>query len=611
MKPKTTSIMLAIALAAVLSLIAAQTCIAATTWTRNRPVTYYVNENATGANNGTSWQDAFTGLQSALSVAVAGDNIWVAAGTYKPSLSIDPQSSDPRLAAFSLIGGVDIYGGFQGNEHNLNQRHLDDTTVTVLSGDIGIVDNDSDNSYHVVYANGVSDAVLDGFAVTGGRAVMVGGVGYIMHRNGGGMYNNNSKLTVSNCIFSENKALSDGGGMYNNESALAISNCIFSDNRAGDFYSYSPGKGGGMYNRGFYNFESSSIVTGCTFNDNVAEPWTGGILPKGGGGMYNEESSPTVDRCTFARNWTRSSGYGGGMLNFGGAPTVTNSIFSANWAGLGGGMSNLGTSGATILNCTFYKNGWKPSPNNPDNLIVEAGQGGAIYELHGGASRIVDVIFSGNAARRDNSGNAHGGALYAREDRALTLNHCFFYENVRWDSDGSVSDHIYVQSFPPAETSDLLYDVNPLLADPENGDFHLLQGSPCIDAGITRRDACFANHCWLPLPATDFEGDKRIIDGDGFSGKAADIGADEYVPTLPDLRDFVQGLADAGQIDATLAERFLAYIDAAQAALQQSQPTAATNILQSLIADVKASLGNTQTALAIEARVEAVIENLD
>ncbi len=60
----------------------------------------YVNAAASGANNGTSWQNAYPDLQAALAAATAGQQIWVAAGTYKPTAGTD------RAISFKLKAGV-------------------------------------------------------------------------------------------------------------------------------------------------------------------------------------------------------------------------------------------------------------------------------------------------------------------------------------------------------------------------------------------------------------------------------------------------------------------------------------------------------------------------
>ena len=73
-----------------------------------------------------------------------------------------------------------------------------------------------------------------------------------------------------------------------------------------------------------------------------------------GGGMYNDNSSPTVTNCTFTGN---NAHYGGGMCNMSSSPTVTNCTFTGNTASQGGGMYNTSGSTATLTNCILWDDG--------------------------------------------------------------------------------------------------------------------------------------------------------------------------------------------------------------------------------------------------------------
>ena len=69
----------------------------------------YAKPSATGTGDCLSWLNACT-LKTALTNAASGNEIWVAAGTHKPTSGAD------RTATFQLKNGVAIYGGFKGTE---------------------------------------------------------------------------------------------------------------------------------------------------------------------------------------------------------------------------------------------------------------------------------------------------------------------------------------------------------------------------------------------------------------------------------------------------------------------------------------------------------------
>src|SRR5688500_5611206 len=128
--------------------------------------TYYVDASVAAPDaDGRSWARAFGNLQAALAVATAGDVVRVADGTYKPTGGSD------RNVSFELKHGVTLSGGYAGAgapDPDARNRRL---YPSILSGDIGVAGDSSDNSYHVLSTVGLRAAgVLEGFVVTGGNA---------------------------------------------------------------------------------------------------------------------------------------------------------------------------------------------------------------------------------------------------------------------------------------------------------------------------------------------------------------------------------------------------------------------------------------------------------
>ncbi len=411
--------------------------------------TRYVKPGATGTGDCSSWANACT-LQTALSVAVSGDEIWVGAGTYKPTTGSD------RSVAFQLKNGVGVYGGFAMTETLRSQRNWT-ANVTILSGDIGAAGNNSDNSYHVVTAGSGTNntAILDGFTVTGGNA----NGSTDPDDCGGGMYNYYGNPTVQYVIFSNNTATNSGGGMHNSHSSPTLVNVTFSDNTV------TNGDGGGMVNTD----TSNPTLTNVTFNGNS-------VTNGNGGGMLNDFSSPTLMNVTFAYNST-SGGDGGALYN-----------------------DLQSTPG--LVNVTFYSNTAVMS------AIYNGGNGGAIYNYATPNYTMTNVTFSGNCAVGYDVGHpAYGGAMYTIG--SATVRNAIFWSNTpdQASNDGSSTVNIntsVVQGGCPTDSAcSGIITADPLLGALGNygGNVQtipLLPGSSAID---TANDAI--------CPATDARGIAR------------------------------------------------------------------------------------------------------
>jgi Chlamydia polymorphic membrane protein (Chlamydia_PMP) repeat len=506
----------------------------------------YVSAEGTGRGCG-SWDNACD-LQTALQVAVAGDEIWVKAGVYTPA--VGTRFPD---ATFQLKQDVALYGGFAGTETAREQRNWE-TQITVLSGDFGRDDTTDfngvvtdpaniagQNAYHVVSADEVSaTAVLDGFVITAGHASLTPPN---IHGYGGGMFNWRSSPTLSHLIFSGNTAgkgaaFYGGGGMFNSHS----SNPTLTDV---SFVANTAGSGGGMYNDGSSPtlirvsfIGNRAIDDGGMVNYSNSSPtledvtFSGNVATRNAGGMGNHTNgNPILIRVTFEDN--SAGDYGGGMGNYQSSPTLTDVEFSSNRAGReGGGMHNAKASSPVLTNVTFVGNstaanggGMLNSESSPKLTNVTfsgntAGEfGGGLCNTFSSRPTLANVTFSGNRA-------PHGSALCNVGGSFKLVN------GIVWGNTPA-REQVYNDNVTPDITySDIeggFPGVGNLNVDPHLGGFGehggatrvfaLPSDSPVIDQGSP--SVC---------PATDPLGLPRPVDGDGDGSAICDMGAFEYRP---------------------------------------------------------------------------------
>lgn len=270
---------------------------------------YFVNAAASGTNSGENWQNAFFDLQHALQIAQSGDTVWIAAGAYYPT------SDSNRELSFEPVSGLRIFGGFAGTESSPAQRDLS-ANQTVLSGDIGVQGDSTDNSYNIMYLNQPEvGTILDGLVFRDGNA---NGLNSVNSRDrkkcGGGLYimgaDGEAYPDIRNCRFEHNTALNFGGGVMVNGAGLGsiaplFQYCTFNANRC-------VSAGGGIARLGGSYEERGIDFFHCRFTHNYAG-YRGGALYHGD---VERKDSLELSYCQFEQNKAENSG-GGAFLVMG------------------------------------------------------------------------------------------------------------------------------------------------------------------------------------------------------------------------------------------------------------------------------------------------------
>lgn len=361
-------------------------------------------------------------LQTAISQALDGDVIYLAAGTY--------QGTD--TAVVNLDEDVSLFGGWDGT-----------TTVPVIrNANLYPTILDGEQVRRVVDITASAAPVLDGLVITNGRGVS----------SGGGVYSENSHPTIQDCLIQDNHAEGDGGGIFiNRGSAQILDNQIINNS--------------GTWAGGLRIINDAQVtLRGNFISGNSADISVGGV---------------DIDCC------------GGAVVN------VEENWIVNNTAGTYGGGVAVVASNAVLIN----------------NIITEntANEGAGIY-LSGAEAYPVDTDLINNTLAGLSTSD-QGIWLGGHTDATLTNNILKGFTTGILDDD-PLSNTIGADHNLLYNTNDPILGTNPIQADPLlNANYHLVGNSPAIDTGIA------------VLNPIDIDSDPR-------PNGSYDLGADEYYPYL-------------------------------------------------------------------------------
>ncbi len=479
------------------------------------PPYIYVDWNASGANDGTSWNDAFNTLQDALAVAVSGDSVLVAEGTYTPSVISDNTES------WDIPTGVKLFGGFTSGDNFTDRDSTRATKQTILSGEVQGDADSTNNTTRLFDLNGVSDIIIDGFVIEHAYTTT----------NGGVLYATATTLEFRNCHIQNNACATtgvSGAVLYLNSGKVDFYYCDinnnYGQNQTGGVLRFQGASNGGsfyqcdIHHNSYANNQllfggNNIIMESCNLYDNTARTAASLVrIDQGSGG------TGTFVNCSFVNN---GPGNGGGAISAYGDVFISSCEFIGNTANRGGAIWMQGTFGGqyTVTNSSFI--------NNTATLT----NGGAVYLIFmpNGTNSFINCTFAGNDGQDTN-----GEVFYMQGDNnagngngILELDNCIIWGN------------------GTAQAFDLVYDVtvvdqNTIIENGEQGginadplfnnlaafDVSLTDCSPAIDAGS-------ATHLTSDIYDLDNDGDISEplpvdLNGNPRQFNTVDMGAYEF-----------------------------------------------------------------------------------
>lgn len=316
-------------------------------------------------------------------------------------------------------------------------------------------------------------------------------------RRGGGMYNYQSSLTLTSCVFKGNFADDDGGGVRCDEGDPTVTDCIIESNKASD--------GGG----GIYCNWGSPVINHCTIRDNLAHM---------GGGMSCGNSTLSMKDCIISCNV--SNEVGGAIDCWDSSPTLTNCTINGNTTGGNGGGLFFSGASPTIRNCLITDN----TTTGYTSGDISVSLGGGVFCSHPCTAVFTNCTIAGNSAHGGVDFSA-GGGIFSYDDSNLIVNNSILWGNSSPEGSQIALSLIIDSNYLGSSTMTVSYsdiqegamgvyvesggtlnwvngniDANPCFADEINEDFHLKSKtgrwyanseiwvqdditSPCIDAG--------------------------------------------------------------------------------------------------------------------------------